>query len=43
MKEHNDLLQNLGERSLIDLNELLQFVKVIAEQPETLIQGHITG
>ena len=39
--EVKDLFQDLGERRLVNLNELLKLVQVIAEQSESLIKSKI--
>jgi len=36
-----DLLQYFRERGLVNLNELLQLVQIIAEQAKAFVQGYI--
>lgn len=43
MEESKDLLQDFGESRLVDLNELLQFVKIVAEETEPFIESHVAG
>ena len=38
-----NLFQNLRESSLVDFNKLLQFIEIIAEQAEAIVQSHIAG
>lgn len=40
-RKHPDLLQDLGEGGLVDLDELLQLVQVVAEQAEPFVKGDI--
>ena len=37
-----DLFENLGECGLVDLDELLQFIQVAAEQPKSFVQRDIS-
>lgn len=36
-----NLLQNLGERCLVDLDKLLQLIKIIAEEPKAFVKRDI--
>jgi len=40
---HQDLLQDLRERCLVDLDELLELIEIVAEQPETFVEYDIVG
>jgi hypothetical protein len=42
MSEYANLFENLRESSLVNLDELLQLVEIIAEKSEPFVQSHIT-